>query len=615
MNKVVIILLVLSLNVCFVLASHNISGVVLNASDGTDANERMIVLWNPEVGMQDNLTDVIGINGASGSGNSYLIDCSLLDDPCGFEDELYLKVVDSENRYVSEVQSVFVSSGDSTVVGDILLNSPPLVEFIFPENGSIFSSNDINFNCSVFDYDSGLSNVSLFGNWSGEWVLNETKGVSGQRENVSFLKKLYQGFYVFNCMVSDFLGVSSFYSENFSFMVDTTEPIVNYVDVNVSYVCGSGAVRVFCNVSDDFSGIDSVIIESFSSSGSSKGDVYYLGDFLYYSDFYLDEFENWSFVCSVNDSAGNYNNLSYDGFLVYYESADFSIDDSDIVVYNENPIEGEDVLIGVGIWNNGCEDAVGVNVSLFEGHPDLGGLFFSNESVNINERSFIDINFSWVASMGDNELFFHADSDDSFVEEDEQDNFGNVNISVVAWQILYGNISYEKILGFDLNKIYNWDETNFSGGNIFVTNSEESVDWLSLYAVGRNTDGVENLSQFYDVDFVLNMTDFEDSVSNYFLDNGVLRNESNFSVFGNIIENVGIVYSSANFYTGLLWDSSKDDDGGFDLVDKEDLVFINKINKSSIGVFGVYDYEIKIPASLRSYNSGNNEVYLYYEIN
>ena len=83
--KVIIVILMVFLALPLVNAAHYITGIVNNARDGTGADGRIVVLWNPVNGMNDNLTDIIGPNGNSGANNIYMIDCEMLDNGCDVE--------------------------------------------------------------------------------------------------------------------------------------------------------------------------------------------------------------------------------------------------------------------------------------------------------------------------------------------------------------------------------------------------------------------------------------------------------------------------------------------------------------------------------------------------
>ncbi len=107
----------------FVSAAHYIVGIVNDARDGAIANERSIVLWNPMVGISDNLTDIIGQNGNSGIDNVYMIDCELLGNSCSIGDVLNLVVSNNGDNHFSSNISVVVSGAGYDVASNITLSS------------------------------------------------------------------------------------------------------------------------------------------------------------------------------------------------------------------------------------------------------------------------------------------------------------------------------------------------------------------------------------------------------------------------------------------------------------------------------------------------------------
>lgn len=115
------------------------------------------------------------------------------------------------------------------------------------------------------------------------------------------------------------------------------------------------------------------------------------------------------------------------------------------------------------------------------------------------------------------------------------------------------------------------------------------------------------------------MNSFNDSISNIFtLDGSIARNISQFTIQGTSVESVPIIPSTntTSFITGILWDSSDDLlDGEFSQDDEEDIIFVSKVNHSTEGAYGVYDYEIRVPARLREYKGPNlEEVYFYFDL-
>jgi hypothetical protein len=153
---------------------------------------------------------------------------------------------------------------------------------------------------------------------------------------------------------------------------------------------------------------------------------------------------------------------------------------------------------------------------------------------------------------------------------------------------------------------------------VFITDKESRVGWLSLIALSRDINNNFVSDDFWDADSILNMTGFSDSVSNVFSSGGNPAATENFSIYRRDIKNVPVINSTnnLNFRTGILWDSSDDSDEEYSQADREDLVFVTKINKVKQGAYGVYDYELRVPAKLREYNDADkNELYFYYDLN
>jgi hypothetical protein len=125
-------------------AAHYVIGYVEDALDGTSANDHTVVLWNPSRGdIDDNLTDIIGPNGNSGTDNTYMIDCEMLDNGCQIGDELNVKIINNGDNYISEIKNVTVTGAGYDVVGNISLNSPPFIEDIFVDDSLKIPADEI----------------------------------------------------------------------------------------------------------------------------------------------------------------------------------------------------------------------------------------------------------------------------------------------------------------------------------------------------------------------------------------------------------------------------------------------------------------------------------------
>ena len=615
-KAILVEILALILFIPLVSAAHYIVGYVEDALDGTAANGHTVVLWNPNNGINDNLTDIIGPSGNSGVDNIYMIDCELLSQPCKVGDNLSVKVINNGDNYISEIENVTVQGLGYDVVENLSLNSPPTANLNYPQNNQNFSYKEITFNCSFEDLDSNLANITLYGNWSGGWHANETKIISGGSGEVIFKKNISQGLYKWNCKVTDDLGISSFALQNKSFTIDLTPPTILSIGINESYVCGNKKIRVNCTANDIILEIDKVIIQAISPSKNKQNYTASLlsGD-TYYSDIFLDEIGDWKFNCIANDTLNNVANLTSEIFYEYSTTPDFFV--NKILFSNENPIEKEIIKINATITNNGCQDAT-VLIGFYENDPELNGVNIENKTINIQQLSSSNISVNWNAKIGPTNIFVFADSNSTFNENNETDNKANKTINVIAWQYFFGNVSINKLIGYKIYNMSLWLNESNLAGNIFVADKESKIDWSSLIAIGKNTTGGNSLNDFSEIDSVLGMTNFNDSVSRIFSNNQQPKKVKDFFIYQKTIEDVPIINSTnnTNFVTGILWDSSDDTNGEYDANEKEDLIFITEINKNKQGAYGVYDYEIRVPVKLRDlYNSDQEEVYFYYDLN
>lgn len=597
-------------------AAHYVVGIVNDARDGATVNGRNLVLWNPANGIDDNQTDIIGLEGNSGIDNVYMIDCELLNNPCNIGDSLKVRVLDNGDGRVSYDADVIVTGAGYDIAPELTLNSFPSSSLISPVNHANISSADTIFNCSATDLDSNLDSVTLYGNWSGgEWGANETKSISGGSYDGIFIKQIPEGNYEWNCLASDNLSLSSFANNNFSFTIDRTPPNINAVQINQSFVCGTSSyIRVNCTANDNH--ISSVIIQAIKPDGIQNYSTQKIFDY-YYSDIPADAEGIWRFNCIAKDSAGNAVNLTSSYFYVYAANPDLQIFSNRISFSDYDLVENEEVFINANISNQGCGNSPNLLVGFYNGDPDISGIQIGNKTISITGLSNESINLSWIPVIGTSNIFIIADLNNSFSEVNESDNKANNTITLGSWQQFFGNVSLNKLISdSSLSNMSVWSKASKIAGNIFMSNKGSSVNWNNLQALGKNKTGGNSSNDFSNADVLLGMSNFSDSIYKIYTDNGQVDKTDNFTVFNKDIFYVPIVNSTnnSNFITGILWDTTTDTNGYFDQSDKEPLVFITKVNMEKLGAYGSYDYEFKIPALLRSYNSTDNCVYLYYEL-
>ncbi len=289
--------------------------------------------------------------------------------------------------------------------------------------------------------------------------------------------------------------------------------------------------------------------------------------------------------------------------------------------FNAVPIEGMNITLNATIENIGGSDATNISVRFYKGDPDLGGVLIENFQVNLSERtgnkSRITLNTTWIVEGPGRFLFVvHADAplstNGSVMEIYENNNEGNKTLNVAGWHYYYGNSSGNIKLESGSNASnFLWNATT---GNIYIVETGTSPGWQDLKAIGRDINDIAMFNDFNNTDLALNMTGYIDSVNKTFTYNNQPKETMTFTIYQNIINYVPVINStnSSNFKTGILWDSS---DSGLTYYNgSQDLVFISRIENNRQGKYGVYDYELRIPAALDTYKMDAQSVTFYTEI-
>ena len=259
-------------------------------------------------------------------------------------------------------------------------------------------------------------------------------------------------------------------------------------------------------------------------------------------------------------------------------------------------------------------------VQFFRGHPSSGVQLGGNITVsNLEPGQSIVVNTSYTLQAGLNNIFVSVDPDDEAGDIDLSNNVANNSLSVELYQYYHGNVSVDFVLGSDVGSLF-VDYPNITGvsGHILVAHSNANFAYEDLQALTRNIDGNFVSGDFDNLDQALNSSGFSDSIRKVWGgDSNVPIQTRSFNLSSGTISDVPIVNSTdnSNFVTGILWDTS-DDTGNerYDPLDRETIVFITEINPQSVGRYGTYDYEIRVPALLRDYETESTSLAFYVEI-
>ena len=305
-------------------------------------------------------------------------------------------------------------------------------------------------------------------------------------------------------------------------------------------------------------------------------------------------------------------------------------------------------LVGLPKILNGQEHNISFNITIFVN--STGEINYSNVSIALLENGTLysvkyvnltsnetNVSLWWNAiSKGNYSLTVRIDYNNTYEETNDTGNGTElewnasnnqisswVYVNSSLWAIVYGNITGKIYLGDNSYTFHQW-QWNGTNATIYAFNSDITVNWSSLLAVGKKTDNSSASNDFVDADYIINSTyDVENINRTYSIDGSQAKNTSTFYVSGRRIDNVPIMPStecSTNlsdcFTTGILWDSSSDTNGELDQVDKENIIFIsNMLRNHSCTYANTCDYEMRIPGTLDDYTGTSGTITLYVELN
>jgi len=489
----------------------------------------------------------------------------------------------------------------------------PSITLEFPYNNSWSNLVNLTLRYNASDI-SGIKNCSLY----FDSRLNLT--------NLSVATGISQNFTIFNppqgnrtWLVSCYDNSSNYNLKNSSewiIKIDTTFPAIFLISPENSSTLANNSVIFQYNVTDNLDIFNcSLIINSAIAQTNSTITKNITQNF---TRTLAGGIYNWSVRCA--DYGGNFNDS---------ETRILNVTDPDIAIYSENiffssnnPVETENITINATILNIGDENATGVVIQFFESDPNNGLTQIGEDiTVDIAKESNITVTAYWTAKIGSYRIVISADppiaANGSITELNESNNNASKAIVIPAYITYYGYITSDIVLGSPSNlSIFVWFNESNVAGNLFVVDSDSRIEWNSLIALGINLSSQSRMDDFLDADIALNMTFLSDSLNRTFTSNNLPIQSDNFTIYGNNITNVAIVNSTnnTNFITGIMWDYSDPNNGEYN--GTQDIIFAAKINTNKEGAYGIYDYELKVPAKLREYVMPNiqNTLTFYIEL-
>jgi hypothetical protein len=344
----------------------------------------------------------------------------------------------------------------------------------------------------------------------------------------------------------------------------------------------------------------------------------------YYSDtLNTSKFSNADFLLYVkaNTSKGNIN-TTYSNITINNLAIDLMVNGSSLSFSGTLHYENENITINATIYNVGSGTATNAIVQFFHGAILPENQIGENQTITIEPSSYATLNVTYLLPMGETNFSLIIDppieQNGTISESNETNNQVSSLILVPSYAIITGNVTGTITLSTqDHRKLIDWDKTNTNNSNIFVVDSDVILSFQTLQALGINTTNTTASDDFEELDEIFGYNNFTDNINKSYTYERAPRLTHSFSIFGRVVDNVPVINSTnnTNFMTGILWDMGDDANAQFDIADKEDVVFITKVNTQKQGKYGICDYEIRIPSALKQYRTATTDrVALYVEI-
>jgi hypothetical protein len=321
----------------------------------------------------------------------------------------------------------------------------------------------------------------------------------------------------------------------------------------------------------------------------------------------------WNVSCI--DIVGNKNTSA--NSIFYVMMPDLYIDNASIWFSNYNLIENQTITVFANVTNIGNVNASNFTVEIRLNA--LNGTLLYNASMNISANGSKQISLNYTVPLGLSDFYVLLDTplatNGTVKEENESNNWAHRAVYVAFWQYLLGTTNDKLVINDNVNStLFDWVVSNSTGSNLYATDVDSVISWTKLQALGRSAANASSFNDFAALDIKLNSTSYSDSVNKTFTTTGNPIELANYTIFNRLIKNISIVNSTnnSNFKTGILWDTSQ---GGASYNGNQDVVFVSQIHKNMQGYNGTVDYEMRVPASLRSYRAGYDMIALYIEIN
>jgi len=487
----------------------------------------------------------------------------------------------------------------------------PNVSIITPD-GTWFNVANPGININATDNYAWIINTSFF--VDGEINVNAT--ASNGALTTTALIGIQNGTHTLIVQATDSAGNKA-NSSQITFYVDTMAPIVTLLyppnATNLSQTVATLnftaydniATVLLCNLT-----LDGLVVAQFNLTNNTNAS--------FTTPSLAPGYHYWNATCVDNAT----NRGRSETWQFYIELPDLVITTADIVFSNYTPVENQTIIVNATVFNLGLLNATNVTVQFWRGDPSAGGTILLNVTIpNLGIGENVTINLTnYTTIIGLNQLYVLVDppiaTNGSIRESNETNNIAHNDVNVGLFEVFAGGqAGILRIADVGIISAYEWNQSEITGSNVFVTDTESAINFNNLQAIGLNRTNGTNVgtNDFVEIDTALGTSTLNDSVNRTYTVSGNPLGYMNLTAFKKRIDFVPIINSTntTSFVTGILWDTT----GGANAYSgTQPILFVSVMNQSQQGKYGIYDYEIAIPAKLRDYVAGGGTVTFYTEL-
>jgi len=191
--------------------------------------------------------------------------------------------VGSREAGATSVAMTWTSGGGGTVhsainikqAGAATNTAPQKPTLVFPVNTSNETSSTVVFTVNTTDGEDSTFSVSIYGNWTGSWVLNQTNSSALNNTDTNFsIASIPDGTWLWGANATDSGGLNNFSIINRTFFIDATNPLVSYLAQTEANNSNFSRDWVYVNITVTEPNRDSTTYVIFNLTGQWNSTIY-----------------------------------------------------------------------------------------------------------------------------------------------------------------------------------------------------------------------------------------------------------------------------------------------------------------------------------------------------